>query len=134
MRGNWILTYLTGTPPANPPPDVEAFPENEAGLPARTVRERLETHRANPNCNGCHGLMDPLGFALENFDAVGRWREKDIDAGELIDSSGELVDGTPVNNPVHLSQALTSRPDLIVQTLTEKIMTFALGRRVDYFD
>ena len=134
LRGDWILTYLTGTPPANPPPDVEAFPENEAGMPARTVRERLETHRANPNCNGCHGLMDPLGFALENFDAVGRWREKDIDAGELIDSSGELVDGTPVNNPVQLSQALTSRPDLIVQTLTEKLMTFALGRRVDYFD
>ena len=134
LRGAWILSYLTGTPPANPPPDVEAFPENEAGSPARTVRERLETHRANPNCNGCHGLMDPLGFALENFDAVGRWREKDIDAGELIDSSGELVDGTSVNNPVELSQALKSRPDLLVQTLTEKLMTFALGRRVAYFD
>ena len=134
LRGAWILSYLTGTPPANPPPDVEAFPENEAGLPARTVRERLETHRANPSCNGCHGLMDPLGFALENFDAVGGWREKDIDAGELIDSSGELVDGTPVNNPTQLSQALINRPDLLVQTLTEKLMTFALGRRVSYFD
>lgn len=134
LRGAWILEHITGTPPAAPPPDVEALPETEAGGPALTVRARLEVHRRNPSCNSCHGIMDPLGFALENYDAVGRWREKDIDAGEIIDSSGELVNGTLISNPRDLSLALVERPDMLVQTLTEKLMTYALGRRIEYYD
>ena len=80
LRGAWILEAITGTPPASPPPSVEAFPETQEGEQPRTVRERLEQHRANPTCNGCHGVMDPLGFALENFDAIGAWRVKDREA------------------------------------------------------
>ena len=113
---------------------MEAFPENEEGVEPKTVRERLEAHRENPTCNACHGVMDPLGFALENFDAIGRWRTKDRDANEPIDSSGQLADGTVVNGPVDLRNALLEQPDQIVQTLTEKLMTYALGRGVEYYD
>ena len=134
LRGAWILEALTGTPPAAPPPNVEAFPENEEGVQPKTVRERLEAHRTNPTCNACHGVMDPLGFALENFDAIGQWRVKDRDAGEAIDSSGRLADGTAVDGPVDLRDALLTRPDQIVQTLTEKLMIYALGRGVEYYD
>ncbi len=134
LRGAWILEALLGTPPAAPPPDVEAFPENEEGVQPKTVRERLEAHRDNPTCNACHGVMDPLGFALEGFDAIGTWRTKDRDAGEPIDSSGQLADGTTVNGPADLRAALLAEPDQLVQTLTEKLMTFALGRSVEYYD
>ena len=134
LRGAWILEAITGTPPAAPPPNVEAFPENEEGVEPKTVRERLEAHRENPTCNACHGVMDPLGFALENFDAIGKWRTKDRDANEPIDSSGQLADGTVVNGPVDLRNALLEQPDQIVQTLTEKLMTYALGRGVEYYD
>ena len=98
------------------------------------MRERLEAHRTNPSCSGCHSVLDPLGYALENFDAVGRWREKDREAGTAIDSSGVLADGTPVNGPVALRQALTERPEQFVQTFTERLMTYALGRSLDYRD
>ena len=111
LRGAWILEAITGTPPASPPPDVEAFPETQEGEQAKTVRERLEEHRANPTCNACHGVMDPLGFALENFDAIGAWRVKDREALAAIDSSGQLADGTVVNGPVDLREALLARPD-----------------------
>jgi hypothetical protein len=134
LRGAWILEAITGTPPAAPPPDVEAFPETVEGEKVLTVRERLEEHRANPNCAGCHSVMDPLGFALENFDAIGQWRTKDRDAGETIDSSGQLADGTAVNGPVDLRDALLERPDQFVQTLTEKLMIYALGRGVEHYD
>ena len=134
LRGAWILEHITGTPPTQPPPDVEALPETVAGGPALTVRERLEMHRTSPNCNSCHGILDPLGFALENFDAIGRWRERDLDAGDIIDSSGVLVDGTPVANARELSEALLARPDLLVQTLTESLLTYALGRPLEYYD
>jgi mono/diheme cytochrome c family protein len=134
LRGAWILEAITGTPPAAPPPDVEAFPEAVEGEKVLTVRERLEAHRASPTCAGCHGSMDPLGFALENFDAIGRWRTKDRDAGEPIDASGQLVDGTVVQGPIDLREALLERPDQFVQTLTEKLMTYALGRGVEYYD
>lgn len=134
LRGAWILEHLTGTPPAQPPANVEAFPETEAGEQALTVRARLEAHRENPSCNGCHGVLDPLGFALENFDAVGGWREIDIDARDPIDASGVLADGTPVSSARELSEALLARPDLLVQTLTEKLMTYALGRPLEYYD
>jgi hypothetical protein len=134
LRGAWILEAITGTPPAAPPPNVEAFPENEEGQVPKTVRERLESHRANPTCNGCHGVMDPLGFALENFDAIGAWRLKDRETTTVIDSSGQLADGTPVNGPVDLRNALLGDPNQIVQTLTEKLMIYALGRSVEYYD
>src|SRR3970282_853729 len=88
LRGAWILEAITGTPPAPPPPDVEAFPENKEGKTPTPVRERLEVHRENPTCNGCHGVMDPLGFALENFDAIGAWRTRDRYAGTALERSG----------------------------------------------
>jgi hypothetical protein len=134
LRGAWILEAITGTPPAAPPPNVEAFPENEEGAAPRTVRERLELHRENPSCNGCHGVMDPLGFALENFDAIGAWRTKDRETATSIDSSGQLADGKVVNGPVDLRKALLADPDQFVQTLTEKLMTFGLGRGIEHYD
>jgi hypothetical protein len=134
LRGQWVMKTLLGTPPTDPPPDVEALVENVAGQAALGVRERLEAHRANPSCNGCHGVMDPLGFALENFDAVGRWRTKDREAGTAIDASGVLADGTPVSGPLELRRALLARPDQFVQTLTERLMTYGLGRKLAHTD
>jgi uncharacterized protein DUF1592/uncharacterized protein DUF1588/uncharacterized protein DUF1585/uncharacterized protein DUF1587/uncharacterized protein DUF1595 len=134
LRGAWILEAITGTPPANPPANVPAFPENEDGIAPRTVRERLEQHRENPACVGCHGVMDPLGFALENFDAIGGWRAKDRETTTPIDSTGELADGTVVQGPVGLREALLAKPDQFVQTLTIKLMTFGLGRGIEYYD
>jgi hypothetical protein len=134
LRGAWILEAITGTPPAAPPPDVEAFPETQEGEQPKTVRERLEMHRSNPSCIGCHSVMDPLGFALENFDAIGAWRVKDREAGVAIDSSGQLADGTVVDGPVDLRAALLDEPSQFVQTLTEKLMIYALGRSVEHYD
>ncbi|HUQ50634.1 MAG TPA: DUF1592 domain-containing protein [Gammaproteobacteria bacterium] len=134
LRGQWLLENLLGTPPASPPPNVEALVETVEGGQASTVRARLEAHRANPSCNACHGVIDPLGFALENFDAVGRWRVIDREARAPIDASGVLVDGTPVTGPVELRKALLARPDQFVQTLTEKLMTYGLGRSLEYTD
>jgi len=134
LRGAWILENIMGTPPAAPPPDVEGFKENKEGEKPKTVREIMEQHRAKPSCNGCHGVMDPLGFALENFDAIGEWRDKDRWAGSVIDASGKLVDGTPVKNATDLRKALQKRPDQFVQTITEKLMMYALGRSVEYYD
>jgi mono/diheme cytochrome c family protein len=134
LRGAWILENLNGTPPASPPPGVEAFKETEPGQKAATVRERLELHRTAKSCMGCHGVMDPLGFALENFDVVGGWRERDRDAGTAIDAAGTLASGRPVQGPAQLSQALLARPDQFVQTVTEKLMVFALGRTLRYQD
>jgi hypothetical protein len=134
LRGKWLLEKIMGTPPAAPPPNVEGFVEIEVGQEYTTVRERLEKHRANPTCNGCHGVIDPLGFALENFDAVGRWQEMDRMARTPIDASGVMVDGTVVGSPVALRAAILSRPEQFVQTFTEKLMTFGLGRSVKYQD
>jgi Protein of unknown function (DUF1592)/Protein of unknown function (DUF1588)/Protein of unknown function (DUF1585)/Protein of unknown function (DUF1587)/Protein of unknown function (DUF1595) len=134
LRGQWILDALLGTPPASPPANVPAFPENQEGSAPKTVRERLEQHRVNPTCKGCHGVMDPLGFALENFDAIGAWRTKDRETATSIDSTGELADGTVVHGPVELRKALLAKPNQFVETLTEKLMTFGLGRSIDYND
>jgi hypothetical protein len=134
LRGAWILENVLGTPPAAPPPDVEGFKENKDGEKPRSVREIMEQHRARASCNACHGVMDPLGFALENFDAIGEWRTKDRYAGSPIDASGTLVDGTPLAGPVDLRNALMRRPEQFAQTLTEKLMTYALGRSVEYYD
>jgi mono/diheme cytochrome c family protein len=134
IRGAWILENILGTPPASPPPDVEGFQENKAGEQARTVREIMEIHRRKPTCNACHGVMDPIGFALENFDAIGAWRSVDRFAGEAVDGSGVLIDGTTVSGPSDLVDALTRRPEQFVQTFTEKLMTYALGRGLDAHD
>ncbi len=134
LRGAWILENLLGTPPAAPPPDVEGFKENKDGEKARSVRAIMEQHRSKPSCNACHGVMDPLGFSLENYDAIGEWRTKDRYADTVIDASGQLVDGTPVSSPADLRKALMRRPDQFAQTLTEKLMTYALGRSVEYYD
>ncbi|HET7131600.1 MAG TPA: DUF1585 domain-containing protein, partial [Gammaproteobacteria bacterium] len=125
---------VLGTPPASPPPNLPALPETQEGQQALTVRERLEKHRENPNCNLCHGVMDPLGFALENFDAVGVWRDKDRYAGTMIDPSAELPDGTPIAGPDDLRKALVRHPEQFVQTFTEGLLTYALGRTLDYRD
>jgi mono/diheme cytochrome c family protein len=134
LRGAYILENITGTPPAPPPPNVEAFKENKEGEKPKTVRAILEAHRANPTCNACHGIMDPLGFALENFDTIGTYRTMDRYTRTNIDTSGKLVDGTPINGPADLRSALLRHPEQFAQTLTEKLMTYALGRGVEYFD
>ena len=123
-----------GTPPSPPPPNVPAFKENKDGEKPQTVREIMEKHRANPTCNACHGVMDPLGFSLENFDTIGAWRDKDRFTRTKIDASGKLVDGTAVNGPDDLRKALMTRPEQFVQTMTEKLMTYALGRSLAAYD
>jgi hypothetical protein len=134
LRGAWILERVTGTPPSPPPPAVPSLKENKNGETPHTVRELMALHRDKPACFACHGVLDPLGFALENFDAVGEWRVKDRIAGTAIDASGVLPDGTKINGPVDLRNALASNPNQFVQTLTEKLMTYATGRAVDYHD
>jgi hypothetical protein len=134
LRGSYILENLLGTPPAPPPPNVEAFPENKEGEQFKTIRQIMETHRANPTCNACHGVMDPLGFALENFDTIGAYRGVDAFTRTKIDTSGKLVDGTAVNGPADLRTALLAHPEQFVQTLTEKLTMYALGRSVEYYD
>jgi len=134
LRGAYILETITGAPPAAPPPGVEAFKETKEGEKPKTVRELMTAHRANPTCNACHGIIDPLGFALETFDAIGEYRTKDRWAGTMIDASGTLADGTPVTGPEDLRKALTKQPDQFVQTMTQKLMTYGLGRSVEYFD
>ena len=134
VRGKWLLENILGTPPPPPPPDVPALAENDDGDAApSSVRERMEAHRANPVCASCHRVMDPLGFALENFDAIGRWRTLS-EAGTPIDAAGELADGTPVDGPVSLRTALLKRPDSFMTTVTEKLLTYGLGRGVEYYD
>jgi hypothetical protein len=135
LRGAWILDRLLGTPPADPPLDVPSLPENRRGQPAKTLRARLEQHRANPTCFACHGVMDPLGLALENFNAVGQFRTLDPDTLTFIDTGGRLPDGTAINGPDDLLRALVDRPDhQFVQALTENLLTYALGRSLDYRD
>jgi hypothetical protein len=134
LRGEWILTSITGTPPAAPPPAVPSLKENKTGEKAVTVREMMARHRDRPSCFACHGILDPLGLALENFDAVGRWRDRDRMAGTLIDASGVLPDGTKIAGVDDLRKALASDPGQFVQTLTIKLMTYGLGRAIDYQD
>jgi hypothetical protein len=135
LRGSFILEYIVGAPPALPPLNVPAFPEAEIGTQkARTVRDIMAKHRENPVCFSCHGVMDPLGFALENFDAVGVWRDRDRYAGTAIDSMAELPDGTVVNGPDELREAFAKDPEQFVRTFTTRFLMYALGRTVDYRD
>jgi hypothetical protein len=133
MRGAWVMENLMGAPVPRPPPGVEAdLKAEDVTAKPTTVRARLERHRANPSCAMCHGVMDPIGFSLENFDLVGRWR--DHDGSAPIDTSGKLVDGTPLASPQALRAALLARSDSFVTSFTEKLLTYALGRRIEYFD
>jgi hypothetical protein len=134
VRGAWILENLIGTPPTPPPPGVEALKDGKSGTRQLTVRERLELHRAQSSCKSCHGIMDPLGFALENFDSVGKWRNVDRASLAPIDASERLASGQPVKGPADLRAALLARPEQFVQTLTTRLMMYALGRTVEYHD
>jgi cytochrome c551/c552 len=128
LRGKWILTNILGTPPPPPPPNVPAFNEMASG----TVRERMVEHRANPACSGCHSVMDPVGFAMENFDAVGHWRTRD--SGAPIDATGALPDGTKVDGASAMITALAAHPEQFVRTMTSMMLTYALGRGLEYYD
>ncbi len=132
LRGKFLLENFIGAPAPPPPPDVPDLPENQPGFATLSVRERLEQHREDPACRGCHAVMDPLGFSLENFDAIGRHRVRD--AAGPIDSSGELADGTPVTNVNDLRTVLLAKPDIFVDTLSEKLLTYALGRGLTHRD
>jgi hypothetical protein len=134
IRGKWVMEVLLGTPPPPPPANVPEFAATRAVKDGRvlSVRERLETHRASPACSSCHRMIDPLGLALENFDVTGAWRIKD--AGTPIDASGTLYDGSTLDGPAGLRRALLSYSEAFVRTLTENLMTYGLGRRVEYFD
>ncbi len=131
-RGAWILSNLLGTPPKPPPPGGEDLAENGFLDEPETVRERLAQHRDNPTCAVCHDAMDPLGFALEEFDAVGRWRKQEN--GQPIDSKGSLPDGSIFEDAASLQRALLRRPERFVKTMTEKLLTYALGRGLETAD
>jgi hypothetical protein len=131
IRGKWILENLLGTPPPPPLANVPALKDNTVSS-SLSVRERLAEHRANAACASCHNKMDPIGFALENFDAVGRWRS--LEEGRPVDATGGLPDGSRLKGVDGLERALLKRPELFVGTLTEKLLTFALGRGVQTYD
>jgi mono/diheme cytochrome c family protein len=131
LRGKWVLATVLGMPPPQPPPNVPPLKENNGK--AVTMRERMTQHRANPACSGCHQLMDPIGFSLENFDAVGRWRSANED-GSPVDASGGLPDGSTFDGIDGLRRAVLNRPEVFLTNLTEKLMTYALGRGVEYYD
>jgi hypothetical protein len=131
-RGKWILENLLGAPPPPPPADVPPLQENKAGQRPRTLRERMEQHRANPVCASCHARMDPLGFALENFDATGQWRTRDGDTP--IDASAVLPDGTKFEGPAGLRAMLVGQPQQIATAVTERLLVYALGRGLEHYD
>ena len=132
LRGKWVLENLLGTPPPPPPPNVPSLTEPGKGDRPRSMREQLAEHRANPACASCHKVMDPIGFALENFDAVGAWRS--TEGGQVLDVSGELADGTAVDGVVSLRRTLLARPEAFVGTMVEKLMVYALGRGLTSHD
>ncbi len=134
LRGKFILENLMGSPPSPPPADVDTDLAEPEGDEPKSVRERLAAHRANPSCNACHGVMDPLGLALENFNAIGEWRERDRLTGTAIDASGELAGGGELDGANDVRAALASEPERFVRTLTEELMTYALGRSLEYYD
>jgi hypothetical protein len=137
LRGAFVLKHIQGVPPALPPNDLQipTLDEKDVGTTkARTVREMIAAHRANPVCASCHAVMDPLGLALENFDATGMWRDRDRYAGTPIDATTALPDGTKINGPDDLRQALLRRPEQFAQTFTEGLMTYATGRKLEHYD
>jgi hypothetical protein len=133
QRGKWVLENLIGMPPPPPPANVPPLKDNGSGGKALSMRERMVEHRANPACSGCHQLMDPIGLSTESFDAIGRWRANS-ESGAPVDVSGALPDGSAFEGVAGLKRALLNRPELFVSTLTEKLMTYGLGRGLDYYD
>jgi hypothetical protein len=134
LRGKWVMEVLLGSPPPPPPANVPALEDTKAvedGHPLST-RERMEQHRKNPACSSCHKVMDPLGLALENYDVTGLWRIRDN--GVPVDPSGDLYDGTKLDGPIALRNALVKHQDVFILSFTESLMTYALGRRVEYYD
>jgi hypothetical protein len=134
LRGEYVLDRLMGTPPHPPPPNAVTDISFHEGQPPTTVRQRLEAHRANPTCRSCHGLIDPLGLALENFDLTGRWRTLDPVTKVAIDPTAELSSGTVLRNPADLRHYLTRQPDLFPTTVTKRLMMYALNRELEYYD
>jgi len=134
IRGAWVMDKLMGTPPTPPPPDVETDLSTPKGEAPKTLRARLESHRSKPGCNQCHGVIDPIGLALENFDAIGRWRDRDTDARAAIDAKTTLPNGRAVDGPAELRAALFGGRDLFVRNFTEKLTMYALGRELEADD
>ena len=131
LRGKWVMENILGTHPPDPPPNVPPLkPNPAAGL--QTMRQRMEEHRANPACASCHKMMDPIGFAMENFDGIGRWRTRE--SGQKLDASGQLVDGSKIDGVVSLREALVRYSPQFVRVVTEKLLTYALGRGVESDD
>jgi hypothetical protein len=131
-RGRWVLEQLLGTPPPPPPPNVPELPETEKAVSSGSLRQRMEQHRANPTCANCHARMDPIGFAFENFNAVGAYRARDGDFA--IDASGTLPDGQSFQGPPELKAILKAKKELFSRCLAEKMLIYALGRGVEYYD
>jgi hypothetical protein len=132
LRGKWVLETLLGAPPPPPPANVPPLKENERGAPPTSLRERMEQHRKNPTCAACHASMDPLGFALENFDATGHWR--DSDSGAAIDAVSTTTSGVKVDGPAGFREYLLGRSDDFVRTVASKLLEYALGRSLEYYD
>ena len=134
LRGKWLLNNIFGLPVPPPPPGVDTnLTENKPGAAPKSIRERLAQHRQNPSCNSCHSVIDPLGFALENFDVIGGWRTID-EAGKPVDASGATVSGAKIEGLSGLRALLLDDPEQFPRTVTEKLLAFALGRRVEYYD
>jgi hypothetical protein len=131
LRGKWVLENLLGAPPPPPPANVPPLPQTVGAAP-KTMRERMEGHRGNPACAGCHAMIDPLGFAMENFDAVGAWR--DLDAGAPVDASGRLADGTAIAGVAALRESLVAEPRVFAANFVEKLTIYALGRGLQPYD
>jgi Protein of unknown function (DUF1588)/Protein of unknown function (DUF1585) len=134
LRGAWVLDKLMGTPPTPPPPDVDTDLSTPKGEKPKTLRARLEQHRSKASCNQCHGVIDPIGLALENYDAIGRWRDVDAVAEAPINANTILPNGRPVNGPSQLRQELFKNSAQFPRALTAKLMMYAVGRELEYFD
>ena len=134
LRGAWVLDKLNGTPPTPPPPDTATDLSQKAGEQPKTVRARLEQHRDKASCRMCHGVIDPTGLALENFDAIGQWRTKDSEANVPIDAATVLPSGVPINGVVELRAQLVARPETFARTVTERLMMYGVNRQLEYFD
>jgi hypothetical protein len=135
LRGKWVMEVLLGTPPPPPPPNIPALDESVTSSSAGkllSTRQRMEQHRNNPSCNSCHRVIDPLGLALDNFDVTGAWRTKDNEVP--VDVAGDLYDGTKMDGPIGLRDALMKHSDMVLRNFTENLMTYALGRRLEYQD
>jgi hypothetical protein len=133
LRGKWVLENIVGTPPPPPPPNVPMLKDTDNQGRVLSMRERMAQHRASPACASCHQLMDPAGLSLENFDAIGRWRVR-TESGTPVDAAGGLPDGSTFTGMSGLREALVRRPELFVGTLTEKLMTYGLGRGLEFYD